>query len=921
MSKFSLSIIRNKWIDFFVKKNHYHFPSQSLVPKDDDSLLWINSGVATLKKYFLGLETAPSKKIVNSQRCIRTNDVENVGVTSRHHTFFEMLGNFSIGDYFRKEAIEYAFEFITTCLEMPVKKLFITVFEEDNDSYELWIKLGIPKDNIIKCDKSRNFWEIGKGPCGPCTEIYYDRGLKYDPHKKGTKLFYDDIENDRYIEIWNIVFSEFDSNGAGEYKPLLRKNIDTGAGLERLACILQDVPTNYDIDSFVLAKNVIEKFSSYKYNKDLYFEKNKDELIFFTNKCFNVLVDHFKACIFAIGDGAIPSNKGRGYIIRKLLRRCFIFMDYLNIKDSNFIKEFCLTIASTMWDYYPDLKNTINETTEVITKEQDFYQKSLVNSLKHLNEIISTNKVNSHSLFKLVDTYGFPIEIIKELEVCNNQKIIDKLLKGIGLKNKTDLFKKENINFEQFNDYMDEHKNISKAKVVSGDMNNENLALIDLKDKSIFVYEDLLLDAKILKIFDINFKEVESVSKKDCYLLLDKTCFYATSGGQLNDLGTIDNFNVTNVFKIANGQHIHKVDNATFKKNQNVKLVVDSLRRNLLSKNHSVEHLLHAVLKKNISESIKQEGAYKSPEKVTFDFYYHKKLSIEEIKKIEDSIKKIINQKIPVTVFEKTIEEAKKMGALAYFENVYKKISGKLRVIKMGDASTEICGGTHVKNTSEIEDFKIIKLDSKGSGSWRIEAITSNFTVKNFNENVFKEMQIKFQEFINEYKSFKIKDQEIEEIIKSSFQNLHFIEVKNLMDLFKTKLNILKAKVSKNKAVEQANTIKQELTKNQEKINFISLDNYDGKTLFYGLVETINEVQDSIYVVFNKVENLFQYYVSCNEQYSKNKNIDLKKVALIINENLLGKGGGKPNFVQGSFSIIDDDKIKKTIDKIKLSLK
>ncbi len=334
--------IRKRWLDFFKSKGHMEFESKSLIPVDDNSLLWINSGVATLKKYFSGQENPASNRITNSQRCIRTNDIENVGVTSRHHTLFEMLGNFSVGDYFKVEAIEFAYELLTKVMEFELEKLYITVYEEDEITYKKWIELGVSESHIVKCGRDRNFWDLGSGPCGPCTEMYYDRGEKYDPEKIGERLFFEDIENDRYVEVWNVVFSEFNNDGNGNYTQLARKNIDTGAGLERLASIIQEVPTDFDIDSFMPLIKIVEKYSEHKYDTDAYFTKDEEQIK--VNKNYRIIVDHFKACTFAIADGAIPSNKDRGYIIRKLIRRSKIALLFLGIKDNSIINGNCLGI-------------------------------------------------------------------------------------------------------------------------------------------------------------------------------------------------------------------------------------------------------------------------------------------------------------------------------------------------------------------------------------------------------------------------------------------------------------------------------------------------------------------------------------------------------------------------------------------------
>ncbi|MEG2463913.1 MAG: alanine--tRNA ligase [Malacoplasma sp.] len=915
---YSLSNIRKMWIDFFVSNKHTLIASQSLIPKDDDSLLWINSGVATLKKYFSGTEQPPSTRLVNSQRCIRTNDIENVGITSRHHTFFEMLGNFSIGDYFRKEAINFAFEFLVKILKIDINKLYITVFNEDDESYQLWLSHGIDASHIIKCDRTRNFWNIGQGPCGPCTEIYYDRGTRFDPSMQGEKLFFDDIENDRYIEIWNIVFSEFENDGSDNYTTLFKKNIDTGAGLERLACILQDVPTNYDIDAFEDVKSEIQKHTSEKYDMNLYFSKNKDDRSVFINKCFSVIVDHLRAIIFSVSDGVIPSNKSRGYIIRKLLRRYFFYLSFLKIANKDIHRLLISKIVNIMSDFYTHLKDNISLVVDVVESEFILYNNILKKSVIEFESLILLNKFNEENLFHLVDTYGFPLEILKELEYCNNDNLISEML--YTLLGKKIFLDKKKIDFDLFNKYFDQHRDISKSNKLQTQMDKQNQSLINLSLNSIFDYDIFTSKSKIIKIFDINFNEISEAKNQDCYIVLDLTCFYATSGGQVNDVGTMNGFNVVDVIKGINGQNIHKVLNANLKLNQIVDCVIDLEKRNFITKNHSVEHLLHSCLKKTISESIKQEGAFKSSEKVTFDFNYSKKITINELFEIEKEIKRIIDSKINVETLHKDIDEAKKVGALAYFENVYKKIQGKLRVVKMGDYSIEICGGTHVKNTSEVEDFKIIKLDSKGSGTWRLECITSHKLCDDFNKNVLQKLEQEYKRLFNTYKMGKIKNDEIEEILQIPFIDMHYLEKKNIVDNFNNHMNIMKIKREKEESLLIANDLKNDFLKYNEKFNYIYLENIDGKLLFNSLINLINENQNSIYFVVNDNNVLFQYYLCTNEIHQKSININFNIFSKEINEVLNGKGGGKPNFVQGSFSKDNKSKIDSFVATLKEKL-
>ncbi|MDE5552979.1 MAG: alanine--tRNA ligase [Malacoplasma sp.] len=915
--------IRRKWINYFVKNKHLEIPSQSLIPKNDPSLLWINSGVATLKKYFSGKENPPSPRMVNSQRCIRTNDIENVGLTSRHHTFFEMLGNFSIGDYFRKEAINFAFEFLTKELLIPIKKLYVTVYENDKESFEIWVNLGIPKERIAVCKKDRNFWEIGAGPCGPCTEIYYDRGEKYDPNNIGEKLFFEDIENDRYIEIWNIVLSEFENDGQGNYSKLARQNIDTGAGLERFACILQDVPTNYDTDVFVNVRKIIEKNCVKKYDTDLYFKKNKNFTKVFTNKCFSVIIDHLKAVIFALSDGAMPSNKDRGYILRKLLRRTFLYLDYIKFPFEK-IGEIIETIIQNNLDYYPYLKDHQANVTQTIKFENKLYLDAITASLKALFEIISKENLDAKKLFKLVDTYGFPIEIIQNLREIllndlnkENYHLAEELINSINkLDKKIDILKFK-IDFDKFDEYFNHHKEISKKTKVASGMEKQNEQIMNLNLDSKFDYhKESVQNSEILKIFDYNLQEVSEIKNQTCYIILKETCFYATSGGQIHDSGTIKNFNVIDVIKTPGGYHLHKVENGTFKLGEKVDGQIDSFKRDILRKQHSSEHLMHSALKRLVSQNIKQEGAFKSFEKISLDFSYNKKLTYQQIIDIEKEIKRIISCKHDSKVLMKTLEEAKEMGAIAYFEDVYKKIKGKLRVLVLCPESIEICGGTHVKNTADIENFMIISIGSKGSGSWRIEAISSNYLVNKFNKEVVQKTKDEFLNYLNEYKTLNIKDDEIEKVSKTNINEIHYLELKDLTEFLRNKINTLKARKEKKEALSKTSDIKRIFADSKEKVNFFSLSDIDRKLLFNSLTEVFNENVENVYLVTNKIDGIIQFVICCHPDLAKKHDLDFNKFAQEINKHLGGKGGGRNYLVQGTIQKYEEKYLKGIVKSI-----
>ena len=882
MKKMNSNEIRKTWINYFKNNDHFEIESASLIPINDNSLLWINSGVATLKKYFSGECNPPYPNLTNSQKSIRTNDIFNVGITARHHTFFEMLGNFSIGGYFKEKAIELAYDILKNHFEINFDLIYITVFEEDEITYKKWLDLGIDQKHIIKCGRDRNFWDVGSGPCGPCTEIYYDRGLKYDEEKVGEKLFFDDIENDRYVEIWNIVFSEFNNDGNNNYTQLDRKNIDTGAGLERLACISQDVPTNFDTDLFQGIINSIEKISKYKYDINSFFTKNNNQKKINLN--YKIISDHARASIFAIADGAIPSNKERGYILRRLIRRMIVMLHQLEI-DDNIFELIVSSVIESMKDYYPYLIKNKNKIIDVLSNEYEIFKKTLNQGFKLFNESIKDNKLDKDIIFKLVETYGFPIELIKEL---SNEKNIE-------------------IDINGFEELFKEHQKISNARLNEIAMSAQNGELLNLNTEFKFDYDLKEMKSKVVKLYDEDFKPIETLNS-DGYIVFDKTCFYATSGGQLHDIGSInETIEVDNVIKGPNLQHIHHVKSANLKLGDICNLKIDNINRDSLTRNHSVEHLIHASLTKLIDKNLKQEGAFKSAEKVTFDFQYHLKLTDDQLKMIEDEINNIIEQSIKTDVLECSLEEAQKIGAKAYFEDVYKKIIGKLRVVKMGDVSCELCGGTHVKNTNDIQRFKIIKFSPNGAGSWRIEAITSEATIKKWNDEKNNLLKEKINKIFDEYKTFNIINNEFTKLIEDANKTNDLDELTKYSDIIDKEFFKIKTEFSKELCESQKQFIKSEVNKKiKDDIIIINLNDYNNKYIFMALNECINEIKNKVFVFFNTIDNKIQYLIAADENYCKDNKINLNTNIKKLNDFCNGKGGGKPNSVQGGSNEIKD---------------
>lgn len=897
MNKLNGNQIRQKWLDFFKSKGHYVIESKSLVPVNDPSLLWINSGVATLKNYFSGKSVPPAVRLTNSQRCLRTNDIENVGVTARHQTLFEMLGNFSIGDYFKKEAINFAYELLINEYQLEKEKLYITVFEEDEETYQYWLDLKIDPSHIIKCDKTRNFWDLGQGPCGPCTEIYYDRGIKYDPKQIGEKLFKEDIENDRYVEIWNIVFSQFNNDGNNNYTELSVKNIDTGSGLERLASVIQEVPTNFDTDLFLPIIKEIQKFTTKTYNVDDYFlndlEKHKIQI------SFRVIADHIKACVFAIADGITPGPKDRNYIVRRLIRRAIVHAFKLNI-DNKFFEPVVKKIIEIYQDFFVYLKNQSEFIIKTIVSEENVFNKTIKSGLDIFNNALENNQLDGKTIFKLVETYGFPIELIKELA---DEKQIK-------------------LDWTSFDQLFKEHQDISKSNknVIAIEKQNKNL--LEFHELSTFDYHQQKIKAKVIALFDENFNRVNKIKNSSGYVVFDKTVIYATSGGQRFDDGYAKKmFHPTiyfdNVIKAPNLQHLHHFKKASIKLNQKFLLWHDPQWRNLIRKNHSLEHILHSALKKVISPTIKQEGAFKSAEKATLDFTYPERLTDLQLNNIEQEIRKVVKNKIPVQVIMTDLEGSKKLNAIAYFNDEYKK-HDKLRVIKMDDYSIELCGGTHVDNTVEIEDCYIVDCSSRGTGSWRIEIISSYETIKKYFENQLSKIKEKLHEIKNQIIELKINDQTFlkhfnEFKLPNSINELR--EAKHKINELVSRFQKIKIEANKKQIQNEVKKLKlkfQEAIKND--IAIVFLENIAQKEINLVLNDLTNENPNNLFVVFNKTADKIQYFVAIK---NPNNKYDANEVIKKINQKYAGRGGGKNNFAQGGTTrILTENQISSDIQNI-----
>ena len=703
MKQLTSAQVRQMWLDFWKSKGHSVEPSANLVPVNDPTLLWINSGVATLKKYFDGSVIPDNPRITNAQKAIRTNDIENVGKTARHHTMFEMLGNFSVGDYFRDEAITWGYELLTSpeWFDFPKDKLYMTYYPDDKDTYNRWISLGVEPSHLIPIED--NFWEIGAGPSGPDTEIFFDRGEDFDPDHVGIKLLAEDIENDRYIEIWNIVLSQFNADPAvprSEYKELPHKNIDTGAGLERLVAVMQGAKTNFETDLFMPIIREIEKLSGKTYDPDG------------DNMSFKVIADHIRSLSFAIGDGALPGNEGRGYVLRRLLRRAVMHGRRLGIKET-FLYKLVPTVGKIMESYYPEILEKQDFIEKIVKREEETFARTIDAGSSMLDELLTDLKaagkdtVEGKDIFKLYDTYGFPVELTEELAEDKGFKI-------------------DHAGFEAA---MKEQQERARASVVKGgSMGMQNETLSSITEVSVFSYEDEVLDSTLSVIIADN-ERTEAVSEGQALLVFAKTPFYAEMGGQVADHGVIKNdkgdivARVTDVQKAPNGQALHTVDVlASLSVGTTYTLKIDSKRRHRVIKNHTATHLLHAALHNVIGEHATQAGSLNEEGFLRFDFTHFEAVTAEELRQIEEEVNQQIWNAIPVKTIETDIDTAKSMGAMALFGEKYGK---NVRVVTIGDYSIELCGGTHVSNTAEIGIFKIVKEEGIGSGTRRILAVTS----------------------------------------------------------------------------------------------------------------------------------------------------------------------------------------------------
>ena len=715
MKVYGLNELRRMYLEFFESKDHLRLNSFSLVPQNDKSLLLINSGMAPLKPYFTGQEIPPKKRVTTCQKCIRTGDIENVGKTARHLTFFEMLGNFSFGDYFKKEAIAWSWEFLTEVVGLEADRLYPSIYFEDEEAFDIWVNdIGVAADRITRFERDENgdcdnFWEHGAGPCGPCSEIYYDRGEKYGCGSPDCKV---GCECDRFMEVWNNVFTQFESDGNGHYTELVQKNIDTGMGLERLAVVVQDVDTVYDVDTMKAIRDKVCEIAGVTYQTN---EKHDVSI--------RLITDHIRSVTFMVSDGIIPSNEGRGYVLRRLLRRAARHGKLLGI-NGKFLADLCKTVIAESKDGYPELEEKKDYILKLLTIEEDNFNKTIDQGLSILADLEENlvkegkNTLDGEDAFKLYDTYGFPLDLTKEI-LEEKGFLVDEegFQKAMNVQRETARSAREVTN------YMGADVTVYQS--------------IDPAITSNFVgYDRLSHDSKVTVLTTESEIVEELVAGQSGTIIVDETPFYATMGGQLNDAGVIKTANATfvveDVIKLQGGKigHVGKMEEGIIKVNDTVTLVVDEDRRNSTGKNHTATHLLQKALKIVLGNHVEQAGSYVSKDRLRFDFTHFSALTKEEIAKVEAIVNEQIEASIAIQTNVMTIEEAKKSGAMALFGEKY---GDTVRVVSAGDFSRELCGGTHVGNTSSIAAFKIIAEQGVAAGVRRIEALTGKGVFEYYN--------------------------------------------------------------------------------------------------------------------------------------------------------------------------------------------
>ena len=858
MEKMGLNEIRSKFLEFFESKGHYVANSYSLVPNNDKSLLLINSGMAPLKNYFSGVEVPPSVRMCTSQKCIRTGDIENVGITARHATFFEMMGNFSFGDYFKRESIKWGWEFVTEWLNIPEDKIWVTVYEEDDDSYDIWAKeMNFPEERMVRLGKDDNFWEIGTGPCGPCSEIYFDRGEEYGCDNPDCKP---GCDCDRYLEFWNHVFTQFDRDEEGNYSLLENKNIDTGMGLERMGCIMQGVDTIFEVDTIKSILEAVEKLTGVKYG-----ENPKNDI------SIRIITDHIRAVTFLVSDGVLPSNEGRGYVLRRLLRRAARHGKLLGVKEL-FLQKLIDEVIKVNDKAYPVLVEKESYIKKVVGIEEEKFNETIDQGTEILNSYIEVLKnegktvLSGQEAFKLYDTYGFPIDLTKELLEEEHLSVDE----------------------EAFNEEMEKQK--ERARNARGNMDGESWKedplskLESTVDSTFNGYSEIYGEGTIEAIVKDD-ELVQSAEEGDkVSIVLDNTTFYPEGGGQVGDCGLITNENlvleVLNTKKGANNsiKHIGIIKSGRISNGDKVKTLVDRETRMSAARNHSATHLLHKALREVLGEHVNQAGSLVTPERLRFDITHFEAISNEELKVIEEKVNNVILSSLDIKCDIMNIKEAKEKGATALFGEKY---GDEVRVVSMGDYSTELCGGTHLTNTSQVGMFKILSEGGVAAGVRRIEAITGKAVYEYLKERdgIISEVCV----------NLKSKEDNLIQRISSLLE-----ENKNLSK----ELHDMKAKMSL-QSVDSIFDSKVEVNG----VNLIT-NKFEGMDMDT-LRETADNLRDKlgsgVVVLANVVDDKVNFVVTATKDVL-DKGIHSGNIVREVAKIAGGKGGGRPNMAQAGAS-------------------
>lgn len=858
MEKMGLNEIRSKFLEFFESKGHYVANSYSLVPNNDKSLLLINSGMAPLKNYFSGVEVPPSVRMCTSQKCIRTGDIENVGITARHATFFEMMGNFSFGDYFKRESIKWGWEFVTEWLNIPEDKIWVTVYEEDDDSYDIWAKeMNFPEERMVRLGKDDNFWEIGTGPCGPCSEIYFDRGEEYGCDNPDCKP---GCDCDRYLEFWNHVFTQFDRDEEGNYSLLENKNIDTGMGLERMGCIMQGVDTIFEVDTIKSILEAVEKLTGVKYG-----ENPKNDI------SIRIITDHIRAVTFLVSDGVLPSNEGRGYVLRRLLRRAARHGKLLGVKEL-FLQKLIDEVIKVNDKAYPVLVEKESYIKKVVGIEEEKFNETIDQGTEILNSYIEVLKnegktvLSGQEAFKLYDTYGFPIDLTKE--ILEEEHL--------------------SVDEEAFNEEMEKQK--ERARNARGNMDRESWKedplskLESTVDSTFNGYSEIYGEGTIEAIVKDD-ELVQSAEEGDkVSIVLDNTTFYPEGGGQVGDCGLITNENlvleVLNTKKGANNsiKHIGIIKSGRISNGDKVKTLVDRETRMSAARNHSATHLLHKALREVLGEHVNQAGSLVTPERLRFDITHFEAISNEELKVIEEKVNNVILSSLDIKCDIMNIKEAKEKGATALFGEKY---GDEVRVVSMGDYSTELCGGTHLTNTSQVGMFKILSEGGVAAGVRRIEAITGKAVYEYLKERdgIISEVCV----------NLKSKEDNLIQRISSLLE-----ENKNLSK----ELHDMKAKMS----LQSVDSI----FDSKVEVNGVYLitNKFEGMDMDT-LRETADNLRDKlgsgVVVLANVVDDKVNFVVTATKDVL-DKGIHSGNIVREVAKIAGGKGGGRPNMAQAGAS-------------------